>query len=262
MSSKQLSVIVPAYNETDNIRPLCERLMKAAKAANLEVDLLVMDDESVGSEPTKTIVEELQKEGHSIRIHCRKRSEGRGLSSAVLLGFDMAKFDTILCMDADLQHEPEAVPSVAAPVLEKRAEFSVGSRNVGDGGLGFDWSLTRRLISQGATMLALPLTTCTDPMSGFFCTSKQVLARGRSKCNPIGFKIGLEIMSRCRCKTVEDVPITFRERVAGESKLTMKQNVQYIQQLLALYWDRYAAFIIILFVLFVVALFSLFNALF
>merc|ERR1712150_350017 len=128
----------------------------------------------------------------------------------------------------------------------------VGSRNVKDGGLGFDWSITRRLISFVATMLARPVSSTTDPMSGFFCTSKHVLARGRSKCNPIGFKINLEILARCKSNPVVDVPITFRERTAGESKLTMKQNIEYVKQLLSLYWYMYGFIAsMILFVVFV-----------
>jgi len=142
----------------------------------------------------------------------------------------------VLCMDADLQHEPESVPAVAAPVLNDGADFSVGSRHVGGGGLGFEWSLIRRVISAGATSLAWPLSGSSDPMSGFFCLSKATLARGATSCiNTMGFKIGLELMVRCRCQTVVDVPITFRERVAGESKLSMKQNVLYLRQLASLY---------------------------
>jgi len=146
-------------------------------------------------------------------------------------------------MDADLQHEPESVPAVAAPVLAGTAEFSVGSRHVADGGLGFHWSIMRRALSAGATLLAAPLTSSTDPMSGFFCTTKAVLAR--SRCNPIGFKIGLEIMARCRCRHVADVAITFQERFAGESKLSMKQSMLYLQQLAALYWDAYALRVVV-----------------
>ena len=129
-----LSVVVPAYNETDNIRPLCERLFKALKASSIDGELLIMDDESVGTAPTKAVVAELKTEGYNIRIHARTKKEGKGLSSAVLLGFDMAANDTMLCMDADLQHEPESVPDVAAPILNGTADFTVGSRNV-DGGL-------------------------------------------------------------------------------------------------------------------------------
>uniref|UniRef100_A0A7S2TTV9 Dolichol-phosphate mannosyltransferase subunit 1 n=1 Tax=Lotharella oceanica TaxID=641309 RepID=A0A7S2TTV9_9EUKA len=234
---KELSVIVPTYNEYENIRELCTRLFKATKEAGLTTELLVVDDESKGTIATNAIVEELQK-SYPIRIYIRSKAEGRGLSSAVLLGFSKAKYETLLCMDADLQHEPESVPSVAKPVLTGEAEFSVGSRNVPGGGVAA-WALHRKIISAGATALAYPLSGSTDPMSGFFCTTKTVLKRGEGRINPIGFKIGLELMVRCECKSVADVPITFQDRVAGESKLSTKQNVLYLMQLAGLYLDRH-----------------------
>ena len=235
-----LSVVVPTFNETLNIRPLCERLFASMKKENenLDVELLYVDDESSGTDKTIEVVKELQREGFCVRIHSRKKKEGRGLSSAVLLGFNMAKYKAILCMDADLQHEPESVYSVALPVLHGKAEFTVGSRYCGGGGFGFDWAFHRKIISSGATLLAYGVSSSTDPMSGFFCTTKKVLSRGADKINPIGFKIGLEVMARCRAKPVMDVPITFQSRIAGESKLTMKQNIYYVQQLIALYWDK------------------------
>jgi len=248
-AEKQLSVIVPCFNETENIRPLCERLFKAVKGAGIQAELLFVDDESPGSQETENIVKALEKEGHPVRIHCRKKTEGRGSSSAVLLGFDSAKYKVLLCMDADLQHEPESVPDVARPVMEGRSEFSVGSRHVAGGGLGFDWSVFRQVVSQGATMLAWPLGKSTDPMSGFFCVRKEVLARGRNMINPIGFKIGLEVMVRCKCKTVEDVGITFQERAAGESKLSAKQYKFYLVQLASLYWDKYMDLIFLVFLM-------------
>lgn len=234
---RKLSVIVPTYNEVENIKPLCTRLFQSTKDAGIETELLIVDDESPGSDRTEEIVKELSAE-YQIRIHRRYRREGRGLSSAVLLGFDKAKYDVMLCMDGDLQHEPETVPAVAMPVIEGKAEMTVGSRNVGGGGLGFEWSLFRRALSSGATILAAGVAASTDPMSGFFCVSKPVYNRGRQRCNPIGFKIGLEIMARCRCQVV-DVPIMFQERLHGESKLSMKQNFEYVQQLVNLYVDRY-----------------------
>lgn len=225
--------MVPTYNETENLRPLTERLFKAAEGADLDVELLFADDESAGSEASARIVEALAAEGYNAKMHTRPRSQGRGLSSAVLLGFRRATNDVVVCMDADLQHEPEAVPAVCGPVLRGDAEFSVGSRNVGDGAIGFEWSWVRRALSSGATALAAPLSPSTDPMSGFFCVTKAVLDRGT--CNPVGFKIGLEIMVRCRCHPVVDVPITFRDRERGESKLSAKQNVEYVVQLGWLY---------------------------
>ena len=246
-SGGELSVVVPAYNEVDNIRPLCERLFKALKNEGITGELVVMDDESVGTEKTKAIVAELKKEGYPVRIHARTKREGRGLSSAVLLGFDMAKYENMLCMDGDLQHEPEAVPTVAEPVMSGRGDFSVGSRHVEGGGLGFDWAPHRVLISWAATLLCRPLSASTDPLSGFFCVNKKTLAKGRADCNPIGFKIGLEIMARCRCQKVVDVGIQFQERVAGESKLTMSQNVYYIKQLMSLYLDQWNKLLLLVF---------------
>ena len=240
MTHERLSVIVPTYNEELNIRPLTERLFAATRTAKLEVELLIADDESVGSEETARAVAALAQQGYAVRLCARKKTEGRGLSSAVLQAFQRAQHPIVLCMDADLQHEPESVPDVARPVLEGHADFTVGSRNIGGGNIGFEWSLIRRIISAGATLLAWPLTSSSDPMSGFFCLSRETLARGDGKgISTMGFKIGLELMVRCGCTTVVDVPITFRERVAGESKLTMKQNVEYVRQLKALYLFKF-----------------------
>ncbi|KAJ8604024.1 hypothetical protein CTAYLR_003385 [Chrysophaeum taylorii] len=239
----KVTVVVPTYNEVENLRPLTERLFAAASKAKLEVELVFAEDESVGTPASVAIVTALEKEGYAVAMRVRRAREGRGLSSAVLLGFDAARHDVLVCMDADLQHEPESVPAVVAPVVSGAADFAIGSRNVADGGVGFEWSLKRQIISKGATLLAMPLTASTDPMSGFFCVRKDTLAKGRSHCNPRGFKIALEIMVRCRCKSVVDVPITFRDRAAGESKLTMRQNIDYVRQLIDLYCFLYKGYI-------------------
>eukprot|EP00668_Euglena_longa_P000479 GGOE01000601.1.p1 GENE.GGOE01000601.1~~GGOE01000601.1.p1 ORF type:complete len:282 (-),score=85.63 GGOE01000601.1:249-1040(-) len=242
--SKSLSIIVPTFNEAPNIRPLTERLTAACRAAGLIADILIVDDDSgLGTKETEKIVKELQKEDFPVRLHVRRAVEGRGLSSAVLLGFFMARYPTMLCMDADLQHLPEDVPRVAAPVLSGTAEFTVGSRNVAGGKIS-GWTLKRRLISAGATLLARPLTSCSDPMSGFFCLTQTVLDRGQGELNPMGFKIALELLVKCNVKRLEDVGITFGDRHAGESKLDMRTNVLYLRQLLHLYWFKFWLLII------------------
>lgn len=247
-NKRSVSVIVPTYNETENVKPLCERLTVAMKDAGIETEILIMDDESPGSAETVKIVNELAKDGKPVKIHCRKKEEGKGLSSAVLLGFKMAAHATLVCMDADLQHEPESVPAIAAPVLEGQAEFVVGSRNCRGGSVGFQWSLFRQILSWGATVLAWPVALSTDPMSGFFSVTKEAVTRAEDRIQARGFKIGLEIMARSRCRPVRDVPIVFRERNAGESKISGKQIVLYLKQLAALYWDRYSVLLILFFI--------------
>jgi dolichol-phosphate mannosyltransferase len=178
VGGKGLSVVVPTYEEADNVVPLCTRLFAATRKAGLDAELLLVDDDSgAGTAATRALVERLQRDGYSIRLHVRQRHEGKGLSSAVLLGLRLATHDAMLVMDADLQHEPESAPAVAAPVLGGLAEFAVGSRNVSGGKVADGWPLARRVISNGATLLARPLTPCTDPMSGFFCLSRNTLRR-------------------------------------------------------------------------------------
>ena len=107
---RALSVVVPAFDEAPNVRPLTERLFSATRAANIDAELLIADDESAGSAATAAAVDALAAEGYAVRLLARRRAEGRGLSSAVLLAFKQAQHATLLCMDADLQHEPESVP--------------------------------------------------------------------------------------------------------------------------------------------------------
>ena len=133
-----VSVVVPTFNEVENVRPLTERLFAALskELPQLEVELVFVDDESSGSDETEKIVRSLASsklsflggKGYPVRIERRWKSEGRGLSSAVMLGFEKAKHEVVLSMDADLQHEPESVPAVLLPVLEGNAEFTVGCR--------------------------------------------------------------------------------------------------------------------------------------
>eukprot|EP00300_Choanocystis_sp_HF-7_P041342 c8057_g1_i1.p1 GENE.c8057_g1_i1~~c8057_g1_i1.p1 ORF type:complete len:281 (+),score=55.31 c8057_g1_i1:1-843(+) len=252
---KELSVVVPTYEEAMNIDELCKRVFKAVTKEGITAELVIVDDFSgKGTEDTVKVVKQLQDQKYDIRIIVRRPEQGRGLSSAVVLGLDEAKFDTMLVMDADLQHEPESVPAIAAPIFDKRADFSLGSRNT-EGGKVQDWPLHRKIISGGATALALPLANCSDPMSGFFSIDKATYKKGRKGLNPMGYKIGLELMVRCRCKKIMEVPITFRDRAKGESKLTMKQNILYLRHLLHLYWFRYPALLLVVFLAILITIF-------
>eukprot|EP00276_Gloeochaete_wittrockiana_P014170 CAMPEP_0184335490 /NCGR_PEP_ID=MMETSP1089-20130417/4049_1 /TAXON_ID=38269 ORGANISM="Gloeochaete wittrockiana, Strain SAG46.84" /NCGR_SAMPLE_ID=MMETSP1089 /ASSEMBLY_ACC=CAM_ASM_000445 /LENGTH=249 /DNA_ID=CAMNT_0026660177 /DNA_START=20 /DNA_END=766 /DNA_ORIENTATION=+ len=238
----KISIVVPAYKEQPNIRPLVERIVEALKDNKKGVELgeiLYVDDNS-GDGSVET-VEELHNEGFPVRMEVRKTE--KGLSSAVVHGFKQAKHEILLVMDADLQHDPAHIADIAAPIISGNADFVIGSRHVGGGEVSDDWPLIRRVISWGATSLAKPLTSASDPMSGFFALHRDTFARAKG-LNPMGYKIGLELIVRCNCKKIQEVPIIFRDREHGESKLTMKQNILYVCQLFGLYFAKFQLLII------------------
>lgn len=111
-------------------------------------------------------------------------------------------------MDADLQHDPIYIPSLIKPIIEKRAEFVVGSRFVSKGAI-VDWPLQRKIISKVATLLAAPLVSISDPMSGYFCLTRDLYKLTSSSLNPVGYKICLEILVRSQCRAVVEVGYLF-----------------------------------------------------
>ncbi len=231
-AERQLAIIVPTYQEAPNLRPLCERGFAATGAAGIVVEIIVVDDDS--NDGSATVVQELAAD-YDIRIVVRKGE--RGLSSAVVRGFAEARHDVFLVMDEDLSHPPESIPTVADKVFTGEADFALGSRYVGGGEMR-NWPWLRRLNSWLATLPARPLTPVRDPMAGFFCLRRDVWQRAE-RLNPIGYKIGLELMVKSRCRRCAEIPIIFADRVRGDSKLTLWQQLLYLRQLCGLYWFRF-----------------------
>ncbi len=180
------------------------------------------------------MAEELAK-SHSVKV--LHRTDKRGLSSAVLDGFAAAGGDILVVMDADLSHPPEKIPEMVAQITEGRADMVVGSRHVSGGSIE-DWPIHRRLISKTATLLARPLTKVKDPMSGFFALRRSVIEG--VTLDPVGYKIGLEILVKGRHTKVGEVPIRFANRKAGQSKLGGAVMLRYIDHVTTLYeHDRF-----------------------
>ena len=224
---KPFSIVVPTYKEKDNIRPLVERLGRALASHNYE--LVLIDDNSCDG--TEELVAELAAH-YPVRVVVRR--DKKGLATAVLDGFGFAKNDTILVMDADLQHPPEVVPEIIA-AIDAGADVAIASRYVSGGG-NEGWSKLRQIISNGAIFLAhllLPLSRkVKDPMSGLFAFRREIL-RGVT-LDPIGYKILLEIIVTARPQKVVEVPFTFHIREQGESKLNVKQEIDYLKHLWSL----------------------------
>lgn len=233
------SVVVPTYKECGNIEELCKRLFKALKTAGLEdVELVIVDDNS--RDGTIELCDKLSSDYPLLRLITRTTE--RGLSTAVLHGFNEAKGRALICMDADLQHPPESVPKMIEALRTSGAEFALGTRYGGEKlDIDKDWPLHRRIISWGARLLARPLTPMSDPMSGFFGMSRKSYERARKKTSPKGYKIALELYVKSGVSTagLREVPFTFGLRSVGESKLTGKVIVHYVEHLAALYWYSY-----------------------
>jgi dolichol-phosphate mannosyltransferase len=232
-SGLDLTIIVPTYKEVESIPHLIDRIETLRKTSGLGIELLIMDDNSRDGS-----AELIAARGESW-VQIVVRTSDRGLSPSVLDGLKRGRADFLVCMDADLSHPPEAIPAMLEK-LKSGADFVVGSRYVPGGTTSDDWGFLRWLNSRVATLLARPLTNVRDPMSGFFALARSTFEGGRD-FNPVGYKIGLELIVKCRCERVVEVPIHFEDRRFGESKLTLKQQLLYLQHLRRLYNFKYGA---------------------
>lgn len=228
-SNPELSLIVPTYNERENITPLVERIHQSLSSYSYE--LIVVDDNS----PDGTA--ELAK-GLSAKypIKVIVRTNERGLASAVVAGFKQANGEILGVIDADLQHPPEFIPSLLKAVRDG-ADIAIASRYIKGGGIE-GWTFKRKIISKGAKMPANILLSSArkikDPLSGFFLFKKEVL--DSAVLSPTGYKILLEVLVRGKASKVEEVPYTFRERGRGRSNLTAKEQLNYLKHLSGLAW--------------------------
>lgn len=224
--SPAVSVVVPTYQERDNLDELVERVSSTLDRLELLYEIIVVDDDS--RDGTDVEVARLRQVGQSVRL-VERRGE-RGLSSAVLRGFAEARGEYLVCMDADLSHPPEALPELIAAVRDSSAEMAVGSRYVPGATTDESWGIMRRLNSRVATLLAWPFTSLKDPMAGYFATPRKVFERG-GDWDPIGYKIGLEILVKARCTNVKEIPIHFQDRRRGQSKLSLREQLNYLRHL-------------------------------
>ena len=228
----KLSLVIPTYNERDNVIPLVENLSQLLdRKIPGQYELIIVDDDS--PDRTWELASKLTPDYPQLRV--MRRQGEKGLASAVVRGWQGSRGEILAVIDGDLQHPPEILYNLLE-TIEKGADLALASRHVEGGGVS-EWSLLRRFLSRGAQILGLILLPevvgrVSDPMSGYFMVRRQAIAG--PILNPTGYKILLEVIGKGRIKTIGEVGYVFQERLEGESKVTWKQWLEYIFHLLRL----------------------------
>jgi dolichol-phosphate mannosyltransferase len=228
-------LLLPTYNEAENIEPLVRAVLPQLEAAGLPHTILIVDDDS--PDGTGRIADRLASELASVRVLHRERKEGLG--RAYLEGFGVALdggADLVLEMDADFSHDPADLPRLIA--ASEAADLVLGSRYVPGGGVT-NWGLVRRALSRAGSayariLLGIPVR---DLTGGFKCFNRRVLETidlAGVHADGYGFQIELTYRTVQAGFTVAEVPILFRERRVGQSKMTARIAIEAVWKVPAL----------------------------
>lgn len=231
--SMLVSVVIPTYKEVDNIPLISQQVAEALTAAGWQYEIVFVDDNS--QDGSFDICASLAE---TLPVRMIVRTEEKGLATAVIRGLEEAKGQYVVVMDADLSHPATAIPEMVAVLQNQDGDFVVGSRYIKGGSMDESWGFFRRFNSLVATWLALPLVKVRDPMSGFFAFERSKMP-ATSKLSPIGYKIGLELLIKGGFQAPREVPIHFEDRVHGESKLSLSEQMRYLRHLRRLYQHKY-----------------------
>jgi len=234
-TASELSVVIPTFNEGDNIAEVVRRLSACLQGVSWEV--VFVDDDS----PDGTAVAVRRVASEDSRIRLVHRIGRRGLSSACIEGMLASTSPFVAVMDADLQHDERLLPEMLRELQSGDLDIVVGSRYAAGGGLG-EWAADRELASRLATRLSRLVLKADlkDPMSGFFMLRRELIDEVARDLSGIGFKILLDIfVTAKRALRFKELPYRFRNRHAGESKLDNVVAWQYIAMLLDKSVGRY-----------------------
>lgn len=226
-SFPQLSVIVPTFNERDNVRELVARLDVCL--AGIAWEVVFVDDDS--RDGTLDLLREISRSDGRVRL--LHRIGRRGLASAVVEGILATSSPIVAVMDCDLQHDETLLPKMLAQLRAGDCDVVVASRYMEAGSTGA-WAKDRVLVSRVATRLAdfVLRTPLTDPMSGFFMMRRPAFDQVVRRLSEQGYKILLDILLSGPDLRVKEIPYTFRTRLHGESKLDLTTVLDYLALLI------------------------------
>ncbi|KAJ1956619.1 dolichol-P-mannose synthesis [Dispira parvispora] len=229
------SVLLPTYNERENLPIIVWLLVKVFTEHHIDFEIIIIDDNS--PDGTLEVARRLQKVYGEDRIVLRPRAGKLGLGTAYVHGIKNATGNFVIIMDADMSHHPKFIPEFIAKQKEGDYDIVTGTRYQGNGGV-YGWDLRRKLTSRGANVLADVLLNpgVSDLTGSFRLYKKYVLARIIESTVSKGYVFQMEMMIRARQFnfSIAEVPITFVDRVYGESKLGANEIIGYLKGLFTL----------------------------
>jgi len=236
MNDVLVSVVIPSFNESGNVRELVRRLSSVLNEITHEI--IYVDD---STDNTPSVIKTVQKDYPQVRLLARPPHRRTGLASAVVEGMTAARGKYVVVMDADLQHPPELVPQLVAKA-EDGYDFVMPSRYINGGDGGGLSSPLRKFVSWCLRMIPLvifprKLKGFTDCLGGFFLVRASCL--NLEKFNPKGWKISLEVMVLSDLHRVTEIPYHFNERFDGDSKASFKIGLEFFQHLASLAYRYY-----------------------
>jgi dolichol-phosphate mannosyltransferase len=242
-STIELAIVIPSFNERDNVEPMIERLK--APLTGIQWEVIYVDDDS--PDGTASAVRDLARADR--RVRCLQRIGRRGLSTAVIEGVLASSAPYIAVIDADMQHDEKLLPKMLETLKREDLDIVIGSRHVAGGSVG-EWNARRVAISGIATRLARLVVTAelTDPMSGFFMITRPAFERSARRLSGQGFKILLDLFASAPSSyRFKELPYVFGERLHGESKLDSFVVWEYLMLLLDKLFGRFVPVRFILF---------------
>jgi dolichol-phosphate mannosyltransferase len=234
-ATEKLALVIPTLREAENICGLLDHVRGVLDPLGIPYEILVVDDDSCDG--TEEVVSAISRQDPRVRLLIRNGE--KGLSGAILHGWQQTDAAVLGVMDADLQHPPELLPDLLEAIRDGR-DIAIGSRYTAGGCLGA-WNPARKFFSSAAVWVTWPLQQrrlrAKDPMSGFFLVRRRCLEQVRFQRS--GFKLLLEVLVRGRIRSVEEVPFAFGQRYRGVSKANFNVAWDYARLLARLYSFKY-----------------------
>lgn len=228
---KDISIIIPTYNESENIVNMIHALEDMFSNNSINGEIIVVDDNSPDN--TANLAKSMKPKYDDIKVVVR--TYDKGLSQSVVEGFNHCESDVVGVVDCDFSHPMELIPAFLDKI-NNGCDVVFGTRYAKEGEIR-GWGFKRKLISKGATLFGkLLVPESTDPVSGFFVIKKSVVENVTLR--PRGYKIGLEILGKGIWSNYCEIPYVFKNREKGISKLGMREIVEYLVQVFDIVWYK------------------------